>query len=187
MKRTAFATMFLLALAACVSSAPTPPVPSDAFFSELSALCGKRFAGRLDSTDAADAAFAGQPLVMGPVTCAAPDVVRVPFAVGEDRSRTWVITRVTRGHLRLKHDHRHADGAEDVLTQYGGDTIGAGTATRQDFPVDDFSKALFRRENRTVSLTNVWSVEVLPGRSLAYELNRADRHFRLEFDLSKPL
>ncbi len=178
------AALSLLALAAC---AGTPPPVQATFFANLSALCGKSFAGRLDSTDAADAEFAGKPLVMGVVDCAQSGVVRIPFAVGADRSRTWVVTQLPGGGLRLKHDHRHADGAEDVLSQYGGDTAARGDATRQDFPVDAFSKALFARENRAVSMTNVWTLELKPGATFAYELNRANRHFRVVFDLTQPL
>ena len=51
--------------------------------------------------------------------------IRIPFHVGEDRSRTWVMTPTSVG-LRLKHDHRHEDGSEDEVTQYGGDTRGTG-------------------------------------------------------------
>jgi hypothetical protein len=181
------AVIAALALSACISSAPPPVTPGDQFFSNLSALCGKRFAGRLASNEPADASFAGKALVMGTVDCTAPGVIRIPLAVGEDRSRTWVVTRISAERLRLKHDHRHADGTEDVLTQYGGDTATPGTMTRQEFPVDEFSKSLFTRENRTVSLTNVWAVELKPGETFAYELNRANRHFRVEFDTSKPL
>ncbi|MGM3099376.1 hypothetical protein, partial [Bacillus cereus group sp. BC327] len=74
------------------------------------------------------------------------------------RSRTWIVTRTTTG-LRLKHDHRHADGSKDELTMYGGDTVDRGTATRQTFPVDAESIALFTRTGRSVSNTNIWSVE----------------------------
>lgn len=124
---------------------------------------------------------------MGSVQCAAPNVVRIPFAVGEDRSRTWVVTRVAHGRLRLKHDHRHADGTEDAVSQYGGETAAPGAATRQDFPADDFSRDLFVRQKLPRSLTNVWALELKPGETFAYELNRADRHFRVAFDLRRPL
>jgi hypothetical protein len=40
--------------------------------------------------------------------------------VGSDRSRTWVFTK-TAASVRLKQDHRHKDGSEDRVTQYGGD------------------------------------------------------------------
>ena len=182
MKRIAI--LALLALSAC-ATAPAPVTPQDAFFANLSALCGQRFEGRVVTTDPADAAFANARLLMHVRDCSA-DEVRIPFWVGEDHSRTWVVTRTEAG-LRLKHDHRHEDGTEDVLTQYGGDTVGPGTAERQEFPVDAFSQALFTRENRTVSNTNVWAVEVHPGRIYAYELRRPNRHFRVEFDLNRPV
>ncbi len=114
------------------------------------------------------------------------DTLRIPFHVGDDRSRTWVLTRTGRG-LRLQHDHRHRDGTPDILTMYGGDTQGSGTAGRQEFPVDVFSQALFTREQRAASLTNVWAMEIEPHRTFAYELARPGRLFRVEFDLSRPV
>lgn len=171
-----------LALAACV----TPSVsPQDQFFARLSSLCGQAFAGRLVSDDARDAEMANQMLVMHVRECD-DDVVRIPFSVGDNRSRTWVITRTETG-LGLKHDHRHEDGSEDALTQYGGDTIGAGSAARQEFPADAFSRQLFTERNIPASIANVWAVEVEPGRVFAYELRRSDRFFRVEFDLSRPI
>jgi hypothetical protein len=100
-----------------------------------------------------------------------------------------VITRTAQG-LRLKHDHRHQDGTPDELTMYGGDSVGPGTASRQEFPVDAESIALFTRTNRTVSNTNVWAVEA--GASVfAYELRRppipGGRFLRAEFDLTRPV
>eukprot|EP01030_Chromulinospumella_sphaerica_P016792 gene16792-16607_t len=157
--------------------------PQDLFYLRLEALCGKRFEGRVVSTDPADKDFAGKRLVMGVVQCSHPEV-RIPFAVGEDHSRTWVITYANG--FRLKHDHRHADGKEDVLSQYGGDTTSAGTATRQEFPADAFSKTLFQERGNPASVTNVWAVEVT-DKVFVYELRRPSRHFRVEFDLTKPL
>lgn len=173
-----------LALASCATP-PAPTSPQDQFFANLSALCGQSFAGRVVTTEAADADFASQTLVMQVRDCSASEI-RVPFHVGEDRSRTWVITRTGEG-LRLKHDHRHEDGSEDVLTQYGGDTANAGTAARQEFPADQFSRDLFVANAIPQSATNVWAVEVHPGRIYAYELRRPNRHFRVEFDLTQPV
>jgi hypothetical protein len=173
-----------LALAAC---ATTPAaLPQQAFFQRVSALCGKAFEGRVASPPVeADAAFAGKRLVMHVRNCSA-DEIRIPFHVGDDRSRTWVVTRTGTG-LRLKHDHRHADGSEDALTQYGGDTVAEGTAERQEFPADQFSKDMFVRQDRAVSVPNVWAMEVHPGRTFAYELRRPGRLFRVDFDLAKPV
>lgn len=171
------------ALSACATAA-APITSQDVFFARLQALCGKSFAGRVVSTDAADADFARSRLLMHVRDCSANEV-RIPFWVGENRSRTWVVTRTASG-LRLKHDHRHADGTEDELSQYGGDTTDAGTTRRQEFPVDQFSKDLFTRRNATVSNTNVWAMEVQPE-VFAYELRRPNRYFRVEFDLTEPL
>jgi hypothetical protein len=188
--RHAAALILLVLAAACapISSgaqkAELPVAAQEAFFDRLQALCGKAYEGRIASVPAAsDAAFAGKRLVMQVRDCSA-DTIRVPFHVGDDRSRTWVISRTPVG-LRLKHDHRHEDGSEDALTQYGGDTTDAGTAERQQFPVDQFSKDLFNRQNAAVSTTNIWAMEVRPGSFFAYELRRPGRHFRVEFDLSQ--
>lgn len=172
-----------LALAACATTpVATPP---DVFFANLRALCGQSFAGRVVTTDPADADFAGKPLVMRVEGCTDREV-RIPLAVGEDRSRTWVVTRRDRG-LTLKHDDRHTDGTEDALSQYGGDTQTRGSALRQEFPADAFSRTLFQARGNPASVTNVWAMEVRPGATFAYELRRPGRFFRVEFDLTRPL
>lgn len=173
-----------LALGAC-ATAPQAASPQDEFFANLGALCGQAFAGRVVTNDAADAAFASERLVMHVRECS-EDAIRVPFHVGADRSRTWVVTRTETG-LRLKHDHRHEDGSEDALTQYGGDTVAGGSTARQEFPADDFSKTLFRANDIPASAENVWAMEVRPGETFAYELRRPNRFFRVEFDLTAPV
>jgi hypothetical protein len=177
--------ILLAALAAASCATPLAP-PQPSFFDNLASLCGQAFEGRIASPPVAtDAAFAGKRLVMHVRECSA-DTIRIPFHVGDDRSRTWVISRIGTG-FRLKHDHRHADGSEDKVTQYGGDTVTPGTATRQEFPADAFSKALFLRENNAAGVANVWAVEVDPQRMYAYELRRPGRFFRVEFDLTRPV
>jgi len=173
----------LLLLAGCL--ARPPGSPHDRFFAQLSALCGKAFTGRLETSDPADTAFASQPLVMHVRDCRA-DEVRIPFHVGEDRSRTWIISRTADG-LRLKHDHRHSDGSPDAQTQYGGDTVLPGSPGRQAFPADDYSKALFVRGGRQASIANVWATEIEPGVAFVYELARPGRLFRVRFDLTRPM
>ena len=175
------AAIALVVLAGCAGS--TAPSPADAFMDALAQLCGRTFNGRLVTTDPADADFAGKKLAMGEVRCG-PDEIAIPFAVGENRSRTWAITRTATG-VRLKHIHRHDDGTEDAVSRYGGATTAPGTAARQEFPADDFSKQLFAANKLERSLTNVWAVEVVPGKLFAYELRRPNRFFRVEFDLSK--
>ncbi|WP_332679243.1 hypothetical protein [Brevundimonas sp.] len=175
-----------MALSACASLPGGRAPQQDAFMAHLNALCGQRFAGRVVTTDAADADFARSRLVMHVRDCSA-DEVRIPFHVGDDKSRTWVISRNEEGGLTLKHDHRDPEGRPDGLHWYGGDTVSAGSAERQEFPVDAFSVELFTAGDAPVSTTNVWAVEVHPGQTFAYELRRANRHFRVEFDLTDPL
>jgi hypothetical protein len=177
--------LLLLLLTSCATPGAGTH-PQEQFFSRLTALCGRAFEGRIASPPVeADASFAGKRLVMHVRTCTGTEI-RIPFRVGDDRSRTWVVTRTGSG-LRLKHDHRHDDGSEDKLTQYGGDTASGGTAARQEFPADQHSKDLFVRENIPASIANVWAMEVHGSRMFAYELRRPGRFFRVEFDLSRPV
>lgn len=179
-------SLIALALLATASCATPRAEPGGDFFTRLSALCGKAFEGRITSPPvAADASFAGQRLVMHVRECTS-DMIRVPFHVGDDRSRTWVVTRTTAGY-RLKHDHRHQDGSEDKVTQYGGDSTTPLAAARQSFPADAFTKALLIREGNVAGAANVWAVEVARGRTFAYELRRPNRFFRVEFDLTRPV
>jgi len=158
--------------------------PAARFLSSLADMCGQAFAGRITANEPAQPndPFVGQALVMHVRTCEAGRVL-VPFHVGADRSRTWVLT-LHGDRLRLEHDHRHEDGTADALTMYGGDSLEPGTANRQAFPVNAFSKELFTRLGRSVSNTNTWVMEIHPGRMFAYELSRPGRLFRVEFDLT---
>ena len=185
-----------LAVVACSPETPAPtppaldppvsvePVPANAFLSRLNELCGRRYVGKVVTTDAADAEMASQRLVMHVRDCSKTEV-RIPFAVGEDRSRTWVITRTADG-VRLKHDHRHADGTEDELSQYGGDTTTPGKWMRQEFPADAFSKELFLAKGNPASVDDIWAIEA-DHYLFAYELRRPNRFFRIEFDLRAPV
>lgn len=180
------AGLILCALLTGCATASAPQPAGERFLRHLAALCGQAFEGRIASPAVeADAAFAGKRLVMHVRACRDGEV-RIPFHVGEDRSRTWVIARTAAG-LRLKHDHRNADGTEDKLTQYGGDTGDEGTDRRQEFPADGESKALFVREKLAASTANIWAMEIDPGRAFAYELRRPGRFFRVEFDLARPM
>lgn len=200
----------LVALAACAPStdpaatagagaasaealdAPVPQAaPADAFLAALASHCGQAFAGRIVANEPASPepdAFEGKSLVMHVRGCDAPTrELRVPFHVGDDHSRTWVLTRTGDG-LRLKHDHRHEDGSPDVQTMYGGETATAGTAVRQAFPVDAESIELFGRTGADVSTTNTWAMEIEPGSRFLYELSRpGGRLFQVEFDLATPV
>ncbi len=159
-----------------------PSTASDSLFANLQTLCGNAYEGEVIEDSSADSAFAVSTLVMHVRECN-DSVLRIPFHVGENRSRTWVVSRTASG-LRLKHDHRHEDGTEDSVTQYGGDTRTAGTSVSQEFPADAFTAALL-----PAASTNVWTIELQPGASFVYALRRegTDRRFRVQFDLRRPV
>lgn len=178
-----------LLLAGCGGSSPPRNGERDAavaFMAALEGHCGQAFEGRIlvNEPQAANDPFAGRKLVMHVRECG--EAIRIPFHVGEDRSRTWVLTR-TGSSVRLKHDHRHEDGSADALTQYGGDSRASGTAVRQEFPADEYSQDLFRQRNLAASTANVWAMEIEPDRRFVYELARPARLFRVEFDLARPV
>ena len=173
-------TLAVTLLVAAPVQAPTQGGWEAAFWKSLQPLCGKAFEGRVIEAPPGDTTFADKRLVMHVRTCG-PDAVRIPFHVGDDRSRTWVITRPG-GSLRLKHDHRHEDGSEDKITQYGGDARDGGSAERVEFGADAHTVSLIPEAK-----TNVWTIELVPGRHFVYALRRegTDRRFRIEFDLSR--
>jgi hypothetical protein len=177
------------AAAAPAAALTSPSAASfDAFLERLRRHCGKAYAGRVvvNKPPQPDDAFAGKILVMHVRECGEREL-KIPFHVGNDHSRTWVLTRTATG-LRLKHDHRHEDGSEDVLTMYGGETAAPGSETRQEFPVDAGSIALFKREGLTASMTNTWAMVIEPGQRFLYELSRpGGRLFQVEFDLTTPV
>ncbi|MGO1070046.1 hypothetical protein [Lysobacter sp. CA199] len=189
--------LFALAVSACGAATPRPAATgADAAtvtdpFAALRPLCGKAYAGRVvvDTPKSAEDPFAGKTLVMHVRDCRA-DEIRIPFHVGDDRSRTWVFTAHD-GALRLKHDHRHRDGSSDALTMYGGDQRGLAQAGRYEFPADAYSQAMFRKLGREVSVPNVWAIEIVPLQAapdrFVYELARPGRLFRVEFDLTRPI
>ena len=171
--------------------APTPaptaaePSPQDRFWDHLTALCGQAFEGAVTSNDEVDADFASEVLTMHVRRCA-DDRIEIPFHVGENRSRTWVLTRLDDG-LQLQHDHRHEDGHEDTVTLYGGRTSEPGEENAQHFPADDFSQKLFVANGLDASVANVWSFELEPGQRFSYILRRPERHFQADFDLATPV
>ncbi|AZU03272.1 hypothetical protein X907_0728 [Glycocaulis alkaliphilus] len=169
-----------------LDASPDTAPAADGLIEALSQYCGQSFEGEITSPPVEmDGDFAGQRLVMHVRECF-EDEVRVPFHVGDNHSRTWLITRLDDGRLRLKHDHRHEDGSEDTLTQYGGESVFPPVSARVEFPADQFSKDLFEREGIPVSMDNTWIMEVTDT-TFVYTLTRPNRLFEVTFDLTNPV
>lgn len=182
-----FSLIGVTAVAAVLSScAVSSDDPKDAFFDNLTALCGGSYLGQVTSDQAVDADWIAAVLVVGPVTCE-NDVIRMPLAVGDDQSRTWVMTRDGES-LEFRHEHVEPDGSPSAVTQYGGFARDGGSATRQAFPADDLTKANFTENGIAVSNTNVWTFE-MSEETLTYTLARPAtdtdpaRDFRAQFDM----
>lgn len=179
------ATLLLHTTAVHAKEAPLVSIAShDSFFSSLAKLCGKAYQGKVTVDNAQSDSFANKALVMHVRKCS-DSQLQIPFHVGEDSSRTWIITKTGSG-LSLKHDHRHKDGSFDESTMYGGHTIDAGWPQVQSFPADQYSKELFVAQGIPQSVGNTWQMYIYPDK-FSYRLIRQGREFRVDFDLTKAI
>ncbi len=181
---------FLAALSMLPACSPQPPI-TDQFFNNLMIICGANgLEGRVISDQAVDQDWKAQGLTLGPTLCEM-DVIYIGLAVGNDQSRTWILTRSENG-LELRHRHREPDGSLSAVTHYGGFAdISVGTPFLQSFPADEKTKANFTENGIPQSNANVWTLTLDPeAQTLTYALARPAtdtdpaRDFRAEFDLS---
>ncbi|MDX1677469.1 hypothetical protein [Arsukibacterium sp.] len=185
MQKTLIAAVLLVSLGASANIVQDAPLVSiathDAFFNHIKALCGKAFAGKIAIDNPPAPGFDGE-LIMHVRKCT-DSQLQIPFHVGDNHSRTWIISKTGSG-LTLKHDHRNADGSHDEQTMYGGQTLDAGWANVQSFPADQYSKALFTERGIPQSNTNIWQMFIYPEK-FSYRLIREGREFRVDFDLTQ--
>lgn len=154
--------------------------PAEKFWSNLQSLCGDSYEGKIKSDNPNDD-FAGKKLVMHVRACD-EDSIKIPFFVGDDKSRTWILTYED-DKIKLKHDHRHQDGSEDKITQYGGIASNSGLESLQVFPADEETAELI-----PAAATNVWWI-TLEDEIFSYNLKRigSESNFTVEFDLSQSI
>lgn len=170
-----------LAMAACT---PAAEDPQTVFFDTLKQHCGNAYAGEVTKGDEeTDATWMENEIIIEVRECD-DDRIRIPLHVGDNHSRTWVITRTHDG-LELKHDHREEDGSHDELTMYGGETFTPGTTTAQSFPADEESKQLFSELGYTDSIGNTWWLTFPDEDTLRYRLVRDNREFQVDIDLTE--
>ena len=173
-----------VAHAQVVKPAPLVSIDShDKFFAHIKEHCGKAYQGQVSVNNPASGGFEGD-LVMHVRVCE-DDRIEIPFHVGDNHSRTWILTKTGSG-ISLKHDHRYEDGDYDEQTMYGGHTMDAGYERAQSFPVDQYSKELFYRQGIPASNTNIWQMFIYPEQ-FTYRLIREGREFRVDFDLTTPI
>lgn len=183
----------LIAASAALALASGPAGAADLgdeFLDALSALCGQKYEAKVTKSNESDQTWRDSRIVMHVRDCSENEV-KIPLAVGEDTSRTWIF-RKEEGSLELKHDHRHADGTPDEITMYGGQAsrivkLGQNGRLIVEFPADEYSKSLFQAHGLEASVENVWVLMVEPGNALAYRLQRPGRVFQIDFDLTRPV
>lgn len=151
---------------------------AEILWEQLQSYCGQSFEGTISQAPENDS-FRNQRLIMYVMSCE-DNEIKIPFYVGEDKSRTWVLT-MQDGKIQLKHDHRHQDGSEDEITQYGGISSNQGLSHIQFFPADEFTCQMI-----PYACMNVWYI-TLKDEVFTYNLRRmgTDRVFSVSFDLSK--
>lgn len=170
--------ILLLVVQICFSQSKTG---SEKFWEKLSSYCGQSFEGEITSEALADDSFTGKKIIMHVKSCE-ENRMRIPFFVGNDKSRTWILT--TKDNLiTLKHDHRLPDGTPDEVTQYGGTTSNTGLEHIQFFPADQETYNLI-----DYAATNVWWITV-DDNTFTYNLIRigSERVFTITFNTTKPV
>lgn len=156
----------LLALSACANTPLNSANAQTRFFDSLSSLCGQRFEGVMTYPTEGQDSFAGKILVAKFASCNNAQI-KIPFAVGEDHSRTWIISLLENS-LELKHDHRHEDGSPDDVNLYGGKTNQSGTPLKQSFLADKHTANII-----PAASTNVWTMSFNDDKTeLTYHLER---------------
>ena len=180
--------IFSGALACIATTAAAAEANVDRFLDNLRAHCGEAYAGRVVANEPVTGPdpVAHRYLVMHVAECT-PEQVRLTFHVSDDGEREWILNRTKRG-LQLRHAHRTSNGMPMSLTMYGGETVDEGTPTRQEFPADAYTIALFEREDLEVGRDNVWAMELADDERFVYELARDDgRLLQIAFDLAHPV
>ncbi len=153
---------------------------AEKFWNTLRQNCGKAFEGEIAQVQGNND-FTGKKIIMHVRLCK-DGQIRIPFIVGEDKSRTWVLSYEA-GRIGLKHDHRHKDGTADSITHYGGIAANSGLPNMQVFPADQYTCELISN-----ACSNVWWITI-DEKSFSYNLRRigSDRLFSVRFDLTKPV
>ncbi len=150
------------------------------FWNKLKTHCGKAYEGTITAGGKEGDGFMGEKLIMQVRSCN-ENTIQIPFFVGEDKSRTWVLTLGEDNRILLKHDHRNKDGSEEEITQYGGISSNSGLADIQFFPADQVTSDLI-----PLASTNVWWFTIDED-SITYNLRRigSDRIFTVNFNVTK--
>ncbi len=172
--------LFILMLGIQFAEAQTKP-NSKIFLEQFKPFVGQYFEGEIIAGGREGDGFTGKKLMLEVMSYDDREV-KIPFYVGEDKSRTWILS-YSNNVLTLKHDHCHEDGSADKVTFYGGTAPNEGAIHSQMFPADNETCQLI-----DYACHNVWWI-TMDGKTYTYNLRRigSDRLFTVKFDLTKPI
>jgi hypothetical protein len=159
------------------------PPEQEAFWARLLEHCGNAYPGHVaDATPYYTSATEYETVVAHFRECS-QDRIHIPMHMDDDRSRNWILTRVG-GTIRLKHDHRHEDGTEEEITQYGGDAPVPGLPHRQIFPADEHTASILPDR-----WDNFWFMDFMDEETFAYGVHWPEHghSIRIHFDLAAPV
>ena len=167
-------------LIGCSSLFAQTEKPSEIFWKNLEKHCGKAYEGKLPEHITRDD-IAGIKLTMHVKSCSTNEI-KIPFNVGDNYSRTWILTKKD-GIITLKHDHRHENGTSETITFYGGTNTNFGFKDFQMFPADQETATLI-----DYASTNIWWI-TLDDKTFSYNLQKAGSKtpFNVYFDLTKEI
>jgi hypothetical protein len=143
-------------------------------------MCGQTFGGRTIYAEETDETFEPARLYFVVQECG-EDELRIPFVVGGDASRTWILRMGDEG-LSFIHEHVRDDGTEYDTSGFGGHASDDGSATFQHFP--DF----WTTDETPAAERRVWRLRIDREHDLfVYYLDRGGRPaYRLVFHLGPP-
>ena len=183
----------LLVVAACGPADPEKGLVSgpsgtltpeqDTFWATLQTHCGKAYACSVDDvTEYYREGLEGKVLVAHFRECSA-DRIHIALHENDDRSRNWILTKAG-DTIRLKHDHRHEDGTEDKISQYGGDAPKPGLPNRQIFKADEHTATIL-----PLRADNFWFMHFVDANTFHYGVHwpTMGHSVRMAFDLSRPI
>ncbi len=153
------------------------------FYDNFKTLEGKRFSGTEIFISDTNNSWAHLNLEMF-VQEFSDTLIKVPFKVGDNKSRTWMFFMEDENILRFRHDHRHEDGTPEDLTMYGGYATDEGSEFIQFFPADQYTCDMLPR-----ICDNLWIAEFSEDLStFSYSLKKGDNLIiTIRFDLTQPL
>lgn len=180
MKFKSFLSILVISLVAVSCNVKEKSV-QEKFVDNLSTYCGHSYGGKVVFPEEPPRGFT-DPLVAHFTICD-DGKVHIPFHVGENKSRTWMLDMKEEG-LLFKHDHRHEDGTPERMTMYGGWADDNGNEYLQNFPADEETIAL--REGLKSHTWQIRLSEDLHTYSYSLFLN-GELYFQADFDMTKPL